>query len=64
VSILAVQLWLRLLKTDAVRASLWLYLCPIFGFLYSAILMGEPVTIYTIVGTGLVMVALYVGQKK
>ena len=31
VSILAVQLWLRLLKTDAVRASLWLYLCPIFG---------------------------------
>ncbi len=30
VSILAVQLWLRLLKSDAVRASLWLYLCPVF----------------------------------
>jgi probable blue pigment (indigoidine) exporter len=64
VSILAVQLWLRLLKTDAVRASLWLYLCPIFGFLYSAILLNEPITVLTITGTILVMTALYIGQKK
>jgi probable blue pigment (indigoidine) exporter len=64
VSILAVQLWLRLLKTDAIRASLWLYLCPIFGFLYSAILLNEPITAYTITGTMLVMAALYIGQKK
>ena len=64
VSILAIQLWLRLLKTDAVRASLWLYLCPIFGFIYSAILLNEPFTAYTIAGTALVMAALYIGQKK
>jgi probable blue pigment (indigoidine) exporter len=53
-----------LLKTDAVRASLWLYLCPIFGFIYSAILLNEPITLYTITGTLLVMAALYIGQKK
>ncbi|HEY9048830.1 MAG TPA: EamA family transporter [Ohtaekwangia sp.] len=64
VSIAAVQLWLRLLKSDAVRASLWLYLCPIFGFIYSTLLMGEPFTVYTAVGTALVMIALYIGQRK
>ncbi len=64
VSILAVQLWLRLLKTDAVRASLWLFLCPVFGFIYASILFNEPITLYTAVGTLMVMAALYVGQKK
>ncbi|MBT1700610.1 EamA family transporter [Fulvivirgaceae bacterium PWU4] len=64
VSILAVQLWLRLLKSDAVKASLWLYLCPVFGFLYAAILLGEPITLYTLFGTALVMTALYIGQRK
>jgi probable blue pigment (indigoidine) exporter len=64
VSILAVQLWLRLLKVDAVRAALWLYLCPVFGFIYAAILLGEPFTSYTVVGTGLVILALYLGQQK
>ncbi len=64
VSVFAVQLWLRLLKTDAVRASLWLYLCPIFGFLFSTVLLGESFTIYTICGTVLVILALYVGQRK
>jgi len=64
VSIVAVNLWLRLLKTDAVRASLWLYLCPIFGFLYAWALLGEPLTLYTLGGTVLVMTALYIGQRK
>jgi probable blue pigment (indigoidine) exporter len=64
VSILAVQLWLRLLKSDAVRASLWLYLCPVFGFIYSAILLDEPFTMFTIAGTILVMTALYLGQRN
>lgn len=64
VSILAVQLWLRLLKSDAVRASLWLYLCPVFGFIYSTILLHEPFTLYTVAGTVLVMAALYLGQRK
>ncbi len=64
VSIGAVQLWLRLLKRDAVRASMWLYLCPVFGFFYSNLLLDEPVTMFTFVGTALVMIALYVGQRK
>ena len=64
VSILAVQLWLRLLKIDAVRAALWLYLCPVFGFAYAAILLDEPFTLYTVAGTALVILALYLGQRK
>jgi drug/metabolite transporter (DMT)-like permease len=62
VSILAVQLWLRLLKDDAVRASLWLFLCPVFGFTYATFLLHEPFTIHTAVGAVLVMIALYIGQ--
>lgn len=64
VSILAVHLWLRLLKVDAVRASLWLYLCPVFGFAYASVLLDEPFTGYTIGGTVLVILALYLGQRK
>lgn len=64
VSVFAVQLWLRLLKRDAVNASLWMYLCPIFGFIYATILLGEPFTFYTVLGAGLVILALYVGQRN
>jgi probable blue pigment (indigoidine) exporter len=63
VSVVAVQLWLRLLKADAVRASMWLYLCPVFGFLYAYILVGEPLSTYTFAGTALVLAALYLGQQ-
>ncbi|MBS1488524.1 MAG: DMT family transporter [Bacteroidetes bacterium] len=63
VSIFAVQLWLRLLQQDAVSASLWLFLCPVFGLIYATWLLTEPFTVYTATGTLLVMVALYVGQK-
>lgn len=64
VSIVAVQLWLRLLKDDAVRASLWLFLCPVFGFTYATFLLHEPFTFHTAIGAVLVMVALYIGQRK
>jgi len=64
VSIIAVQLWLRLLKSDAVKASLWLYLCPVFGFVYSAWLFGEDITMFTVVGTVCVLGALYLGQQR
>jgi probable blue pigment (indigoidine) exporter len=64
VSIVAVQLWLRLLKSDAVKASMWLYLCPVFGFFYAAILLNEPLSIFTFIGTALVLGALYMGQKS
>lgn len=64
VSIVAVQLWLYLLKVDAVKASFFLFLCPIFGFIYSYFLLDEPITYHTFVGTFLVIVGLYVGQKE
>jgi probable blue pigment (indigoidine) exporter len=64
VSVFAVQLWLKLLKADAVRASMWLYLCPVFGFIYASVFVGEPLTGYTFAGTALVLIALYLGQSK
>ncbi len=64
VSILAVQMWLYLLKINPIKASLWLYLCPTFGFIYAKLLLNEPITAYTVVGTLIVIVGLYIGQKK
>lgn len=64
ISILAVQLWLYLLKAEPTKASLWLFLCPIFGFFYAYILTNEPITIYTIIGTILVIGGLYLGKKE
>jgi probable blue pigment (indigoidine) exporter len=64
VSIVAVQLWLFLLKVDTVRASIWLLVCPIFGLLFSTWLLDEPFTVYTVLGAVLVLVSLYLGQKK
>jgi probable blue pigment (indigoidine) exporter len=57
VSIVAIQLWLRLLKTDAVHASM------LFGFLYASVLLGEPLSGYTFIGTALVLLALYIGRR-
>jgi probable blue pigment (indigoidine) exporter len=64
VSIIAVNLWLILLKADAVKASIWLYLCPIFGLILSALLLGESLTFYTWLGTALVLGAVFIGQQK
>ncbi|GAB4016422.1 DMT family transporter [Spirosoma migulaei] len=63
VSVGALQLWFYLVKQDAIRASLWLFLCPIFGFAYSYLLMGEPISLYTATGTGLVIGGLWLGRK-
>jgi drug/metabolite transporter (DMT)-like permease len=64
VSIIALQLWFYLVRIDAVRASLWLFLCPIFGFIYSFLLLHEPITWHTFVGTALVIAGLYLAQKE
>lgn len=63
VSVIALQLWFYLVRQDAIRASLWLFLCPIFGFAYSYLLMGEPITVYTVMGTALVIGGLWLGRK-
>jgi probable blue pigment (indigoidine) exporter len=64
VSIGAVQMWLYLLNINPIKAALWLYLCPTFGFIYAKLLLNEPITAYTVVGTLIVIVGLYIGQKK
>jgi drug/metabolite transporter (DMT)-like permease len=63
VSVAALQLWFYLVRQDPIRASLWLFLCPLFGFAYSYLLMGEPITLYTVVGTVLVIGGLWLGRK-
>lgn len=63
VSVIGLICWFYLLRIDAVRASLWLFLCPIFGFFYAWWLMDEAITIYTIIGTLLVILGLYLSIK-
>jgi probable blue pigment (indigoidine) exporter len=64
VSVVALQLWFFLVKQDPVRASLWMFLCPIFGFFYSWLLLGEPITGYTLAGTALVITGLVLAQGQ
>lgn len=64
VSIGAVQLWLWLLKQNAVTASYWLFLCPVFGFMIAALSLHEPISLYTFVGVMLVSVGLYIALNK
>jgi probable blue pigment (indigoidine) exporter len=47
-----------------VKASMWLFLCPISGFVYARLFVGEPITGYTFAGTALVLAGLYWGQSK
>lgn len=63
VSIVGVQLWLYLLKDNAVKASFWLFLCPVSGFVIAAITMHEPIGLFTVTGMLLVLGGLYLVQK-
>jgi drug/metabolite transporter (DMT)-like permease len=63
VSIFAVQLWLWLLKTNTVKAGLWLFLCPVFGLVIAAWLTHDIISIYTIIGVLLVITGLFIAQK-
>ena len=64
VSIFGLICWFYLLKIDTIKASLWLFLCPLFGFFFAWLLMDEPITVFTILGTILVLAGLFLGQKK
>ena len=64
VSIFAVQLWLYLLQTNTVKAGLWLFLCPIFGFAIAALILNDPISSYTVAGVVLVLIGLFLAQKK
>lgn len=64
VSIGAVQLWLWLLKTDAVGAGMWLFLCPLFGFIIASFLTQEPISLYTFIGIAFVLLGLFIAKKS
>ncbi len=64
VSIFAMLLWLKLLKWDPVKAGLWLFLCPIFGYLIASLVLEEPITKFTFIGVGFVLAALLLAQKN
>ncbi len=64
VSIVAVQLWLNLLSIDPIKASFWMFTCPIFGFLYAYLFLNEPITVFTLAGTLFVLGGLYLGNEK
>lgn len=62
VSIFAVQLWLWLLQLNAIRAGLWLFLCPLFGFIIAAWIMKDSISAYTVAGVLLVIVGLLLSR--
>lgn len=64
VSIIAVLVWLHLLKENPIQASYWLFLCPIFGFFVARIFVKEPINLYTVLGVILVLIGLYILNKK
>ncbi len=64
VSIAAVQLWLYLLRDNPVKASFWLFFCPLAGFLIAWVMVGEPITGFTIAGMVLVIAGLYLVQRR
>lgn len=63
VSIVGVQLWLYLLKDNAEKASFWLFLCPVFGFIIASVMTHEPIGIFTVTGMLLTLAGLYLVQK-
>jgi drug/metabolite transporter (DMT)-like permease len=64
VSIAAVQMWILMLRNHSERSSWWLFLTPIFGFLYAHFLTGEPLGWYTLAGTIMVLAALWMAMRK
>lgn len=64
VSIIAYAMWLILLQRDAVKAGLWLFLTPAFGYLMAVIILHEKITIYGIGGSLLVVSGLLYSRRK
>jgi drug/metabolite transporter (DMT)-like permease len=63
VSIFAIQLWLWLLRRNTVKAGLWLFLCPVFGFAIAAVILNDVISAYTVIGVVLVMIGLFLSQR-
>jgi len=64
ISAFATLIWLNLVKKDPVKASKWLFLAPVFGYLLSFVILDEQITTYEIIGTILVIIGLKISNKK
>lgn len=64
VSIIAYAMWLILLQKDAVKAGLWLFLTPAFGYLMAVIILREKITVYGMAGSLLVVGGLLYSRRK
>ncbi|WP_158826779.1 DMT family transporter [Mucilaginibacter lacusdianchii] len=62
-SFVANQLWLYLVKLDAVTAANWLYLVPVLGYAYGYIILGERITWWAVGGTALVIAGLIISKQ-
>lgn len=62
VSIIAVLLWLWLIRISALRAGFWLFLCPVFGFAIAAVFMNDRIDEYTLGGVLLVIAGLLISH--
>jgi drug/metabolite transporter (DMT)-like permease len=51
------------LKKNTVKAGLWLFLCPVFGFAIAAVILNDVISVYTVVGVLLVMIGLFLSQR-
>lgn len=60
VSVGAIQFWLYLLENNAIKASYWLFSCPIFGFIIAHFMMNDPINTYTFLGVAFVISGLYI----
>jgi len=63
VSVFAIILWLWLLQRNTVKAGLWLFLCPVFGFAIAAVVLDDVISFYTVIGIVLVMIGLFLSQR-
>lgn len=62
VSVCAIQCWLWLLKNNPVKAAMWLFLTPIFGFVIAAFFLRDTISLFTVIGVVLVIAALFISQ--
>ena len=60
ISIIGIILWFYLLKKDPVRANMWMFLTPVFGYLQAAVVLGEHIRVTDIIGTAFVLLGLVV----
>ena len=62
VSIVAVLLWLWLIRISTLRAGFWLFLCPVFGYAIAAVLMHDRIDEFTFAGVFMVITGLLLSQ--